>query len=79
MKPQDLLARLAAGYEYDPMYGALCNERDQLKAENAKLRELCADIYKGFRGVVFEGWSYSSEDFRMYERYMRKLGIEVKA
>lgn len=55
MRPEDLLARLEAGYEYDPMYGRLCNERDQLKAENAKLRdslkalmmgtyaELCAD------------------------------------
>lgn len=50
---------------------------NQLRDENAKLRELCADIYKGFRGVVFECWSYSSEDFRMYERCMRKLGIEI--
>ena len=40
MRPEDLLARLEAGHEYDPMYGQLCNERDQLKAENAKLREL---------------------------------------
>ena len=39
MKPQDLFDRLAAGYEYDPMYGVLCNERDQLKVENAKLRK----------------------------------------
>lgn len=37
MRPEDLLARLEAGYEYDPMYGHLCNERDQLKAENARL------------------------------------------
>lgn len=40
MRPEDLLARLEAGYEYDPMYGRLCNERDQLKADNANLREL---------------------------------------
>ena len=40
MKPQDLLARLEAGYEYDPMYGELCNERDRLADENTKLREL---------------------------------------
>ena len=39
MRPEDLLARLEAGYAYDPMYGQLCNERDQLEAENAKLRE----------------------------------------
>jgi len=46
MKPQDLLDRLAAGYEYDPMYGALCNERDQLKAENEKLREFANEMFK---------------------------------
>ena len=46
-------------------------------SENAKLRELCADIYKRFRGVVFECWAYSSEDFRMYEQRMRELGVEV--
>lgn len=45
--------------------------------ENAELRELCEDIYKRFRGVVFECWAYSSEDFRMYEQRMRELGIEV--
>lgn len=39
MKPQDLLARLEAGYEYDPMYGEICNERDRLANENDKLRE----------------------------------------
>lgn len=44
MRPQDLLDRLAAGYDYDPMYGALCNERDQLKAENAKLHELALTL-----------------------------------
>lgn len=48
MRPQDLLDRLAAGYEYDPMYGALCNERDQLKAENAKLREYAAKAWSLF-------------------------------
>ena len=47
------------------------------REKNAKLRELCADIYKRFRGVVFECWAYSSEDFRMYERRMRELGVEV--
>lgn len=44
MRPEDLLARLEAGYAYDPMYGQLCNERDQLKTENAKLRELVVDM-----------------------------------
>jgi len=46
MRPQDLFDRLAAGYEYDPMYGALCNERDQLKAENAKLRKLLLGLWR---------------------------------
>lgn len=48
MRPEDLLARLKAGYEYDPMYGQLCNERDQLKAENAKLRELAENLIMAF-------------------------------
>lgn len=46
--------------------------------ENAKLRELCRDMYRRFHGVVIENWAYSSEDFRMYERRMRELGIEVE-
>ena len=48
MRPDDLLARLEAGYAYDPMYGQLCNERDQLKVENAKLRELVRDLWEGY-------------------------------
>ena len=44
MRPEDLLARLEAGHEYDPMYGQLCNERDQLKAENAKLRKVAREL-----------------------------------
>ena len=66
MRPQDLLDRLAAGYEYDPMYGALCNERDQLKAENAKLRELCADLYV----LCYEhevGWKLADSTWEKYE------------
>lgn len=62
-------------------YTAKLNEArldiSKLMTENAKLRELCSDIYKRFRGVVFECWAYSSEDFRMYEQRMRQLGVEV--
>lgn len=54
MKPQDLFDRLAAGYEYDPMYGALCNERDQLKAENSKLRELVRGLHMAYVGALNE-------------------------
>ena len=46
MHAKDLYDRLAAGYSYDSMYGELCTERDQLKAENAKLRKY-AESYVG--------------------------------
>ena len=79
MRPEDLLARLEAGYEYDPMYGRLCNERDQLKAENAKLRELLADVFCDFvrcdMALREHGRTYLA-----YTRYidrMRELGVEV--
>ena len=85
MKPQDLLARLEAGYEYDPMYGELCNERDQLKAENAKLRELADRMLGSIRcfevmlGSVrfFKERSDSYSVSSVYEQWMRELGIEV--
>lgn len=47
MHAKDLYERLAAGYDYDPMYGELCNERDGLKKENAKLRELAGLLLYG--------------------------------
>jgi hypothetical protein len=72
MRPQDLLDRLAAGYEYDPMYGALCNERDQLKAENAKLRELVDELYP----LADYGAMDASELDRAHD-LMRDVGIEV--
>lgn len=46
MHAKDLYERLAAGYNYDPMYGELCTERDRLKKENALLRDLCEDMYR---------------------------------
>ena len=48
-----------------------------LRRENAKLRELVRDLYRHYRGVLVENWAYSTEDFEMYEGYMRELGIEV--
>lgn len=50
----------------------------QLEAENAELRELVADMYRRFHGVVIENWAYSSEDFYTYEQRMRELGVEVQ-
>ena len=49
-----------------------------VRIENAELRELVADIYKRFHGVVIENWSYSSDDFRMYKQRMRELGMEIE-
>lgn len=71
MRPEDLLARLEAGYAYDPMYGQLCNERDQLKEENSKLRELVKRFYRLVTGTD-ELWSWQS----VYDE-LRELGIEV--
>lgn len=42
----------------------------------AALEELVRDMYRRFHGVVIENWSYSSEDFRMYEHRMAELGVE---
>lgn len=77
MKPNDLFNRLAAGYDYDPMYGELCNERDALQAENAKLRELARAAWK----CIHSGLSCS--DCRTIaggctlKTAMSKLGVEV--
>lgn len=73
MKPQDLLARLEAGYAYDPMYGELCNERDRLSDENAKLRELMAKQAK-ILGVG-TGWCYA-DCAREFECDMDECKIE---
>ncbi len=91
MRPEDLLARLEAGYEYDPMYGRLCNERDQLKAENAKLRELAAGIgYLLFALDVDYCVACPRDDINhpcpvhtvdggecLYKTDLRELGVEV--
>lgn len=74
MRPEDLLARLEAGYAYDPMYGQLCNERDQLKAENTKLREQIASFRELSQDmVIFAGPIMG----RHFARRLRKLGVEV--
>lgn len=51
---------------------------DALNDENDELRELVADMYARFHGVVIENWSYSSEDFYMYEQRMHELGVEFE-
>ena len=61
----------------------LCDENDQLKAENAKLRELCEWLLNPYRlgAVTGEGvdrqWcreTYDGGTFRLHE-----LGVEVDA
>lgn len=75
MRPEDLLARLEAGHEYDPMYGQLCNERDQLKAENAKLLEFVADLM----AYLKEAERVHSDSLipDLYYDRARGLGVEV--
>ena len=71
-----MLVRLESGYAYDPMYGQLCNERDQLKAENAKLRKLVRD----WRELAVCGADSLSDWIEIQadlESRMRELGIEV--
>lgn len=84
MRPEDLLARLEAGYAYDPMYGQLCNERDQLKAENAKLRELVRGLWyctENENKAICEGCPLGTvEGDRLAlacEKLMHELGVEV--
>lgn len=57
---------------------------DALKAENAKLRELCKDIwndalhFEGFWDYVHDdGTIYREDELPHYQERMRKLGIEV--
>ena len=45
MTGQVLYERLAAGHDYGPMYTEAITERDRLREENAKLRELAVGMY----------------------------------
>lgn len=85
MRPQDLFDRLAAGYEYDQMYGALCNERDQLKAENVKLRELVVTLMACVSVDDCDKCPINGAEFKVSEvrccreakQRIQELGIEV--
>jgi len=71
-EPKPMPSYWALAEEVTHLHGQL----DQLKAENAKLRELVRNLYKRFYGVVLENWSYSTEDFDMLACRMRELGVE---
>ena len=60
------------------IYDRCISRVGQLEADNAELRELVADMYRRFHGVVIENWAYSSDDFYTYEQRMRELGVEVQ-
>ena len=76
MHAKDLYERLAAGYNYDPMYGELCTERDRLKKENALLRDLCIDMASHLREAERIHGDELLPDG--YIARMRELGIEFK-
>ena len=50
---------------------------EKLESENAKLRELVADVYERFHGVVMGNWAYTTDDFEMIRQRMAALGLEV--
>lgn len=58
------------------MYWALCKERDQLKAENAKLRELCKRALKNCYDAYEQVWGWD-DDWVILCDEARELGIEV--
>jgi hypothetical protein len=76
MRPEDLLARLEAGYAYDPMYGQLCNERDKLKADNDRLRELVKEMRVCLEDECKRCHEWG--DACDLELQMRELGVEVE-
>ena len=93
MKLADLLTGLEAEYEYNPIYEQLRNERDQLKAENAKLWELVNQMHTCLtRPKVYTGkdqpyliatecpyFTQGACDYNScgFEKRMRELGAEV--
>ena len=92
MHAKDLYDRLSTGYNYDPMYGELCNERDRLKKENDKLRELAHDMHKAFFALDIDHcqacprdtvngpctkYLVGGSDECDFEEDMRELRIEV--
>ena len=57
----------------------LCDENDQLKAENAKLGKLAAEMYPYAKAFLKEGVMLGCIDSKSYDWFLqlRELGIEV--
>ena len=74
--------RYDAGYEnyIDGLHRdieRLMGERDELDEENVALRKLVSSLYSTFVGVVFDNWSYTTDDFKAFEQRMEELGVIV--
>ena len=75
---------LAMPYDvYSQLFDSICelgDERDQLKAENAKLRELCRDMHRAICCLVVLGDDYAGEhedELCALDDRMSELGVEV--
>lgn len=69
-----------AGYEsyINTLHGdieRLMDEIGDLENENAALRKLASSLYSTFVGVVFDNWSYTTDDFKAFEQQMEELGV----
>lgn len=51
----------------------LCDENDQLKAENAKLRELIRELFRDFANADYELKSRCGRTFMAVTRYLPRL------
>lgn len=56
----------------------LCDENDQLKAENAKLRELVSNCHGWLAVNCEKGYVIPRNGLDAIEQSMRELGIEVE-
>ena len=77
MHAKDLYERLAAGYDYDPMYGELCNERDGLKKENAKLREQGARLFDKTLELGTENEKLRELVRKWYPHMLKRVGRDA--
>ena len=60
-------------------YMAIINEHERTKAENARLRELCKQMYPRAKAFLQMGVQLGCNDTLSYdwEQQMRELGVEL--
>lgn len=78
MTGQELYERLAAGYDYDPMYAEAITERDKLRDKNAKLQEMVEDMLSCIEIRAAFGRPPTEEMYETFAQRARELGIEVE-